>query len=95
VRTYTPADWITQLDKPTRQLESITGAPVQYFAYPFGAYNSIAMDTLNTRGYKLAFILNTKAHRENPLLSVRRITIGSHNAASTVLKNMHRQFRSN
>jgi peptidoglycan/xylan/chitin deacetylase (PgdA/CDA1 family) len=94
VRTYTAVDWITQLDKPTRLLESITGAPVQYFAYPFGAYNRIAMDTLNNHGYKLAFILHAKAHRENPLLSVRRITIGSHNAASTVLKNMHKQFPS-
>jgi peptidoglycan/xylan/chitin deacetylase (PgdA/CDA1 family) len=95
VRTYTPADWITQLHKPTRQLENITAAPVQYFAYPFGAWNSNAIDTLRARGYKLAFILNTKGSSENPLLSVRRISIGSHNAASTVLKNMHRQFRSN
>ncbi|RYG51794.1 MAG: polysaccharide deacetylase family protein, partial [Chitinophagaceae bacterium] len=36
VKLYQEEDWATQIDKPTKQLEAITGKPVRYFAYPFG-----------------------------------------------------------
>jgi peptidoglycan/xylan/chitin deacetylase (PgdA/CDA1 family) len=29
-------DWVTQIDKPTKKLEDITGKKIEYFAYPFG-----------------------------------------------------------
>lgn len=36
-------------------LEKITGQPVQYFAYPFGAYNARIIEVLKQDGYRLAF----------------------------------------
>jgi hypothetical protein len=39
VKNYVAADWVKQVDKPSRQLEEITGKPVNYFAYPFGLWN--------------------------------------------------------
>ena len=40
VKKYAGNDWIIQLDKPTRQLEQITGKSIRYFAYPFGSVES-------------------------------------------------------
>ncbi len=39
VTKYQGADWDTQLVKPKKKIEEITGKPVQYFAYPFGLWN--------------------------------------------------------
>ena len=39
VKKYEGNDWVIQLDKPTRQLEQITGKNIRYFAYPFGLWN--------------------------------------------------------
>jgi len=33
------ADWATQLDRPARALEEITGQPIKYFAFPYGIWN--------------------------------------------------------
>ena len=43
VTKYTGADWDTQLVKPKKLLEAITGKPVKYFAYPFGLWNLAAI----------------------------------------------------
>src|SRR4030095_8868441 len=39
VKKYVAADWVKQVDKPSQELEQITGKPVNYFAYPFGLWN--------------------------------------------------------
>jgi len=66
-------DWETQLDKPTKKLESITGKPIKYFAFPFGLWNAENLPQLHKRGFKLAFQLADKRDPQDPLMTVRRI----------------------
>src|SRR5450432_401742 len=75
VKKYEGNDWITQLDKPTRQLEQITGKSIRYFAYPFGLWNKAAFPELKKRGFIAAFQLNEKADPVDPLYSIRRIIV--------------------
>ena len=75
VKKYEGNDWITQLDKPTRQLEQITGKSIHYFAYPFGLWNKAAFPELKKRGFIAAFQLNEKADPVDPLYSIRRIIV--------------------
>jgi peptidoglycan/xylan/chitin deacetylase (PgdA/CDA1 family) len=73
VKKFTDKDWVTQIDKPTKQLEAITGQPVKYFAYPFGLWNPEAIPELKKRGFTAAFQLSTKRDPEEPLFTIRRI----------------------
>src|ERR1700743_2977316 len=57
VRKYQGKDWEIQIDKPTKQLEAITGTPIHYFAYPFGLWNPQALPELRKRGFIAAFPL--------------------------------------
>lgn len=83
IKQYTDADWTTQIDKPTKTLESITGKPVQYFAYPFGLWNTAAIPHLKDHGFKAAFQLSAKRDNNEPLYTIRRIIVpGSWTAAN-------------
>jgi len=83
VKKYEGNDWITQLDKPTKTLEQITGKTIRYFAYPFGLWNSAAFPELKKRGFVAAFQLNEKADPNDPLYSIRRIIVpGTWNGAA-------------
>jgi peptidoglycan/xylan/chitin deacetylase (PgdA/CDA1 family) len=73
VKKLKDKDWVTQIDKPTKQLEAITGQPVKYFAYPFGLWNPEAIPELKKRGFIAAFQLATKRDPEEPLFTIRRI----------------------
>ena len=75
VKKYEGNDWITQLDKPTKQLEQITGKSIKYFAYPFGLWNTAAFPELKKRGFVAAFQLNEKPDPVDPLYSIRRIIV--------------------
>ncbi len=75
VTTYNGNDWQLQLDKPLKQLQQITGRPVEYFAYPYGAWNAAAVEELKKRNIKLAFILHTKQSATDPLLTMRRLMV--------------------
>ncbi len=75
VKKYQGNDWVTQLDKPTRTLEQITGKNIRYFAYPFGLWNTAAFPELKKRGFVAAFQLNEKSDREDPLYCIRRIIV--------------------
>jgi len=75
VKKYAGNDWITQLDKPTKQLEQITGKSIRYFAYPFGLWNPAAFPELKKRGFVAAFQLNEKPDSMDPLYSIRRIIV--------------------
>jgi peptidoglycan/xylan/chitin deacetylase (PgdA/CDA1 family) len=75
VKKYEANDWIVQLDKPTRQLEQITGKTVRYFAYPFGLWNTAAFPELKKRGFAAAFQLNEKPDPNDPLFCIRRIIV--------------------
>ncbi|RZT85932.1 polysaccharide deacetylase [Pseudonocardia sediminis] len=78
VDRYSGADWATQLDRPRRELETLIGAPVRHFAYPFGAWNPAAFPHLDQAGYRTAFQLGDEpVDRTRPLLSLRRILVTS------------------
>jgi peptidoglycan/xylan/chitin deacetylase (PgdA/CDA1 family) len=66
-------DWVTQIDKPTKKLEEITGKKIIYFAYPFGIWKKPVLPEIQQRGFKMAFQLADKRDPEYPLLTVRRI----------------------
>nr|WP_187263089.1 polysaccharide deacetylase family protein [Pontibacter beigongshangensis] len=73
VKKYQEQDWITQVEKPTRQLEEITGGQIKYFAYPFGLWNEAAIPELKSRGMAGAFQLAAKQDEQDPLYTIRRI----------------------
>lgn len=75
VKKYESTDWVTQIDKPTKQLEAITGKPIKYFAYPFGLWNKPAIPELKKRGFVAAFQLSTPRDAEDPLYTIRRIIV--------------------
>jgi peptidoglycan/xylan/chitin deacetylase (PgdA/CDA1 family) len=75
VKKYEGNDWIIQLDKPTKQLEQITGKNIRYFAYPFGLWNTAAFPELKKRGFVAAFQLNEKPDHSDPLYCIRRIIV--------------------
>lgn len=75
VKKYEGNDWVIQLDKPTKQLEQITGKSIRYFAYPFGLWNTAAFPELKKRGFIAAFQLNEKPDHTDPLYSIRRIIV--------------------
>lgn len=92
VTKYTSATWDTQLVRPQKKLESITGKPVRYFAYPFGLWNKAAIPELKSRGYKLAFILSTKRDSTEPLYTIRRMIVPGQWSTQGMLKAMKTTF---
>ena len=93
VKQYQEADWETQIDKPTKQLEAITGKPVKYFAYPFGLWNPQAIPELKKRGFVAAFQLATARDEKDPLHTIRRIIVPGSWSNSTLMKSMERSFK--
>lgn len=68
------ADWQKQVIKPKKKLESITGKPVEHFAYPYGLCNRKSATEMS-KYMKLAFILSTKRDSIQPLHTVRRMIV--------------------
>ncbi len=66
-------DWVTQIDKPTKKLEEITGKKIDYFAYPFGIWKKPVLPEIQKKGFKIAFQLADKRDPDYPLMTVRRI----------------------
>ena len=85
-------EWDFQLTNTKKQLEELTGKPVEYFAYPFGLWNQQALPEIEKRGYKLAFQLSTKRDSIQPLYTVRRIIISPTWSAQGVLRVMNSSF---
>lgn len=73
VKKYQGSDWETQLGKPSKELEKITGKPIAYFAYPFGLWNTEAIPELKQHQMKAAFQLAEKSDLHDPLYTIRRI----------------------
>jgi hypothetical protein len=57
------------------KLETITGKPVQFFAYPFGLWNKEAIPKLQNRNIRMAFQLSAKRDSTEPLFTVRRMIV--------------------
>jgi peptidoglycan/xylan/chitin deacetylase (PgdA/CDA1 family) len=92
VTKYKGTDWDIQVLKPKKQLESITGKPVNYFAYPSGIWNKAGIPKLKSNGYKLAFILSTKSDPNEPLYTIRRLIVDGSLSADGMLKTMKGTF---
>ena len=92
VRKYQGNDWAIQIDKPTKQLEAITGKPIRYFAYPFGLWNRAALPELRKRGFIAAFQLADKMDPTDPLMTIRRIIVGGGWSLKTFNTAIHRDF---
>ncbi len=92
VRKYQGNDWAIQIDKPTRQLEAITGKPIRYFAYPFGLWNRAALPELRKRGFIAAFQLADKMDPTDPLMTIRRIIVGGGWSLKTFSTAINRDF---
>ncbi|MGZ5248253.1 MAG: polysaccharide deacetylase family protein, partial [Flavitalea sp.] len=68
-------DWITQVDKPSKKLEEITGKKIDHFAYPFGLWNPQAIPELKQRGIKAAYQLVEPRDSSDPLYTIRRMIV--------------------
>ncbi|MEJ6980279.1 polysaccharide deacetylase family protein [Pedobacter sp. P351] len=92
VKKYQDEDWLTQIDKPTKRLEEITGKKIEYFAYPFGLWNKEAIPQLKKRGFKSAFILATSRDENDPLFTIRRIIASGYWSAKTLSNSINNSF---
>lgn len=86
-------DWDLQLGEQRKRLETISGKPIHYFAYPFGIWKPNAFPELEKRDFKLAFQLSTKRDSTAPLYTVRRIIIDPSWSSAGLLRVMRSSFR--
>jgi peptidoglycan/xylan/chitin deacetylase (PgdA/CDA1 family) len=89
----TPEDWVTQIEKPQKKIQEITGKTSHHFAYPFGLWNREAIPELKQRGVKSAYILSTKRDPDDPLHTIRRIIASGYWSAPTLYKSMIQSFK--
>ncbi len=92
VTKYMAEDWEKQLIEADKKLEDITGRKIQYFAYPFGLWNTDAIQALKDRSIKMAFQLSTKRDSIYPLFTVRRMIVPGTWTTQGMLKAMHTTF---
>lgn len=93
VKKYQGQDWVTQIEKPSRQLEQITGKKIEYFAYPFGLWNKEAIPELKKRGFKAAFQLIDKRDDNDPLFTIRRVIITGTMSGPATIGRMKAAFK--
>jgi peptidoglycan/xylan/chitin deacetylase (PgdA/CDA1 family) len=92
VDKYQGKDWETQIDKPTKKLEAVTGGPIKYFAYPFGVWKRPVLPEIRKRGFLMAFQLADKMDPTDPLMTVRRIIVGGGWGLKTFSSAINRDF---
>ncbi len=86
VDRYGDPDRLVQLDQPRELLEGVIGAPVEHFAYPFGAWNATAFPHLTSVGYRTAFQLTDQPTDPTaPVLSLRRTLLDSTGTTAELL----------
>lgn len=93
VTKYMPDDWVIQLTKPTRELEKITGKPVYYFVYPYGAWDTTAIRILKEHGYKGAYQLSGKRDSKSPEYTMRRMIATGYMDGRQLISLMKNSFR--
>jgi peptidoglycan/xylan/chitin deacetylase (PgdA/CDA1 family) len=91
VTTYTAADWPTEVEASTRDLERLVGHPVRLFAYPYGVYDRAAFAHLRRARFSGAFQLAERLDRRDPLWTIRRIIVPELRA-SALLREIRRDF---
>ncbi|WP_207890947.1 polysaccharide deacetylase family protein [Hymenobacter edaphi] len=92
VKKYQGQDWVTQIEKPTKTLEEITGKDIKYFAYPFGLWNPEAIPQLKQRGMVAAFVLAEKRDQQDPLFTIRRIIASGYWSPKTLHNSIVNSF---
>lgn len=92
VTKYKGDDWKIQIEKPRALLESITGQPVKYFAYPFGLWNKDAAKHIKDYGFAAAFQLASKIDDEYPMYTIRRIIPDGHWSTARLMKEIKQDF---
>jgi peptidoglycan/xylan/chitin deacetylase (PgdA/CDA1 family) len=92
VKKYEGDDWITQIDKPTKTLEAITGKKIEHFAYPFGLWNPEAFPELKKRRFKSAYVLAEKRDPNDPLFTIRRIIASGYWDAKRLSNSIRKSF---
>ena len=92
VKKYQGQDWVTQIDKPTKTLEDITGKKINYFAYPFGLWNTQAFPELKKRGFVAAFSLAERRDQQDPMFTIRRIIASGYWSPKTLRNNIVQSF---
>lgn len=92
VTEYADVDWDKQLNEAKQKLETITGKPVDYFAYPFGLWNKPAIQELQYRGIKMAFQLSAKRDSTQPLFTIRRTLVPGTWTTNGLFKAIKRTF---
>lgn len=85
-------EWTREIDQPKKLLEQITGKPVDYFAYPYGAWNEKAVDELKQRGVKAAFQLSEQQESKDPLYTVRRVMVSDTWSTAKLEGEIHSAF---
>ena len=85
-------DWVTQIDKPTKKLEEITGKKIDYFAYPFGIWKKPVLPEIQKKGFKIAFQLADKRDPDYPLMTVRRILDSGYWSTKTFSNSVRNSF---
>lgn len=92
VKKYQAQDWVTQIEKPTKTLQEVTGKDIKYFAYPFGLWNKEAIPELKKRGFSSAFILAEKRDENDPLFTIRRIIASGYWNSKTLHNSIVKSF---
>ncbi|QEM06829.1 polysaccharide deacetylase family protein [Mucilaginibacter rubeus] len=72
-RHLKPVEFEPQIAASKKKLEDITGKVVDYFAFPFGYWNSKGLPELKKIGFKAAFQLDAPRDKTYPNLTMRRI----------------------
>lgn len=88
-----PAQWHRQLLPPKIKLESITGKPVDCFAYPYGAWQESLLPEINKAGFTTAFQLTGKKSSGYPLLTTRRMMVNGAWTPKTLISQMNEVFQ--
>jgi len=84
--------WTKQIDIPKRKLELLTGKPVDYFAFPYGYWNSKGLPELSKRGFKAAFQLDQPRDAKEPIMTIRRIVASGYWDSKTLDYNIKHDF---
>jgi peptidoglycan/xylan/chitin deacetylase (PgdA/CDA1 family) len=95
MRFLKEGDWYDQVVKPGKMLRDITGNTISCFAYPYGSWNSNAVQQLKKNDYKMAFQLNGPYEKGSQMFTIRRIAVDGRWSSATLMKavsnfNVHR-----
>ncbi len=86
--------WEAEIDVPKKKLEILTGKPVNYFAFPYGVWNSQGLPQLHKRGFLAAFQLSEKRDPNDAIMTIRRVLDCGYWTTATLDYNIKHDFRS-